>query len=151
MNTIADAKAVASLQGKPILEDIEELLQHQIVKQEREFNEKYRLERKKMREKAWFFEKSVLQCFYKAFPSSFGFVRVSFFTTFRFGRRFVAIGGDFRGDVVQLEEQRTVIPYVASSILAISATQGYRQAVKATPFDGVTQVFKSLCPCQTLW
>ena len=52
MNTIADAKAVASLQGKPILEDIEELLQHQIVKQEREFNEKYRLERKKMREKA---------------------------------------------------------------------------------------------------
>lgn len=52
MNTIADAKAVASLQGKPILEDIEELLQHQIVKQEREFNEKYRLARKKMREKA---------------------------------------------------------------------------------------------------
>lgn len=52
MNTIEDAKAVASLQGKPILEDIEELLQHQIVKQEREFNEKYRLERKKMREKA---------------------------------------------------------------------------------------------------
>lgn len=52
MNTIADAKAVASLQGKPILEEIEELLQHQIVKQEREFNEKYRLARKKMREKA---------------------------------------------------------------------------------------------------
>lgn len=52
------------------------------------------------------------------------------------------------GDVVQLEEQRTVNPYVASSSLAISATQGYSQTVKATPFDGVSRCSNHFAPAK---